>query len=32
MNNAKSAKTPTLPEIFGDNKSLRLPPRVQVNN
>jgi hypothetical protein len=32
MNNAKSARTPTLPELFDSNKSLVLPPQVQVNN
>jgi hypothetical protein len=25
-------RTPTLPELFDDNKSLRLLPHVQVNN
>jgi hypothetical protein len=32
MNNAKSARTPTLLELFDDNKSLLLVPQVQVNN
>jgi hypothetical protein len=32
MSNAKSARTPTLPELFDDNKSLLLLPYVQVNN
>jgi hypothetical protein len=32
MSNAKSARTPTLPELFDDNKSLLLLPQVQVNN
>jgi hypothetical protein len=32
MNNAKSARTPTLPELFGDNKNSLLLPQVQVNN
>jgi hypothetical protein len=32
MNNAKSARTPTLPELFDDNNSLLLLPQVQVNN
>jgi hypothetical protein len=32
MNNAKSARTPTLLELFDDNKSLLLLPQVQVNN
>jgi hypothetical protein len=32
MSNAKSVRTPTLPELFDDNKSLRLLPHVQVNN
>jgi hypothetical protein len=26
MNNAKSARTPTLPKLFGDNKSSLLLP------
>jgi hypothetical protein len=32
MNNAKSARTPKLPELFGDNKSSLLLPQVQVSN
>jgi hypothetical protein len=32
MSNAKSARTPTLPEPFDDNKSLLLLLQVQVNN
>jgi hypothetical protein len=32
MNNAKSVRTPTLPELFDDNKSLMLLPQVQVSN
>jgi hypothetical protein len=32
MNNAKGARTPTLLELFDDNKSLLLLPQVQVNN
>jgi hypothetical protein len=32
MNNARSARTPTLPELFDDNKSLSLLFEVQVNN
>jgi hypothetical protein len=32
MSNAKSVRTPTLPELFGDNKSLMLLPQVEVNN
>jgi hypothetical protein len=32
MNNAKSTRTPTLPEVFDDNKSLPLLSQVQVNN
>jgi hypothetical protein len=32
MNNAKSARTPMLPELIGDNKSSLLLPQVQVNN
>jgi hypothetical protein len=32
MNNAKSVRTPTPPELFGDNKSSLLLPQVQVNN
>jgi hypothetical protein len=31
-NNDKSARTPTQPELFGDNKSSPLLPQVQVNN
>jgi hypothetical protein len=30
--NGKSARTPTQPKLFGDNKSSPLLPRVQVNN
>jgi hypothetical protein len=32
MSNAKSTRTPTLPELFDDNKSLRPLSQVQVNN
>jgi hypothetical protein len=32
MSNAKSARTPMLPELFDDNKSLLLLLQVQVNN
>jgi hypothetical protein len=32
MSNAKSIRTPTLPELFGGNKSLMLLPQVEVNN
>jgi hypothetical protein len=32
MNNARSVRTPTLPELFDDNKSLLLLSQVQVNN
>jgi hypothetical protein len=32
MNNAKSTRTPTLPELFGDNRSSLLLPQVQVSN
>jgi hypothetical protein len=32
MNNARSARTPTLPELFDDNKSLLLLSQVHVNN
>jgi hypothetical protein len=32
MNNAKSARTPTLPELLGDNKSSLLLPQVLDNN
>jgi hypothetical protein len=32
MNNTKSVRTPTLPELFDDNKSLPLLLQVQVNN
>jgi hypothetical protein len=32
MNNAKSVRTPMLPELFDANKSLLLLPKVQVNN
>jgi hypothetical protein len=32
MSNAKSVITPTLLELFDNNKSLRLLPQVQVNN
>jgi hypothetical protein len=32
MSNAKSARTPTLLELFDDNKSLLLLLQVQVNN
>jgi hypothetical protein len=32
MNNARSARTPTQPELFDDNKSLPLLFQVQVNN
>jgi hypothetical protein len=32
MNNAKSVRTPTLPELFDDNKNSLLLPQVQVNN
>jgi hypothetical protein len=32
MNNAKSARTPTMPKLFDDNKSLPLLSQVQVNN
>jgi hypothetical protein len=32
MNNAKSARTPTLPEPYDDNKNSLLLPQVQVNN
>jgi hypothetical protein len=28
MNNAKSGRTPTLLELFDDNKTLLLPPQV----
>jgi hypothetical protein len=31
MSNAKSVRTPTLPELFDDNKSSRLLLQVQVN-
>jgi hypothetical protein len=32
MNNVKSVRTPMLPELFDDNKSSLLLPRVQANN
>jgi hypothetical protein len=32
MNNAKSARMPTLPELFGDNKNSLLLPQGQVSN
>jgi hypothetical protein len=32
MSNTKSVRTPTLPELFDDNKSLWLLPQVQANN
>jgi hypothetical protein len=32
MSNTKSARMPTLPELFNDNKSLPLLLQVQVNN
>jgi hypothetical protein len=32
MNSAKSARTPTLPELFDDNKNSLLLPQVQDNN
>jgi hypothetical protein len=32
MNNAKSARKQTLPELLGDNKSSLLLPQVQANN
>jgi hypothetical protein len=32
MSNANSARTPTLPELFDDNKSLLLLLQVQVKN
>jgi hypothetical protein len=32
MNNVRSARTPMLPESFGDNKSLLLLSQVQVKN
>jgi hypothetical protein len=32
MSNAKSARTPTLPKLFDDNKSLLLLLQVPVNN
>jgi hypothetical protein len=32
MNNAKSVRTPTPPELSGDNKSSLLLPQVQDNN
>jgi hypothetical protein len=32
MNNAKSARTPTQLELFGDNKSSLLLPQVPVSN
>jgi hypothetical protein len=32
MSNAKSARTPKLPELFDDNKSLFLLLQVHVNN
>jgi hypothetical protein len=32
MNNARSGRTPTLPELFDGNKSLPLLSQVQVNN
>jgi hypothetical protein len=32
MNNVKNVRTPTLPELFSDNKSSLLLPQVQVNN
>jgi hypothetical protein len=32
MNNTKSTRTPALPELFDSNKSLLLPPQVEVNN
>jgi hypothetical protein len=32
MSNAKSARTPTLPELFDDNKSLLPLLQVQANN
>jgi hypothetical protein len=31
MNNARSARTPTLPELFDNNKSLPLLSQSQVN-
>jgi hypothetical protein len=31
-NNANNTRTPTLPELFGNNKSFLLLPQVQVNN
>jgi hypothetical protein len=32
MNNAKSTRMPTLPELFGDNKNSLLLPQGQVSN
>jgi hypothetical protein len=32
ISSAKSVRTPTLPELFDDNKSLQLLPQVHVNN
>jgi hypothetical protein len=32
MSNAKSARMPTLPELFDDSKSSLLLPQVQANN
>jgi hypothetical protein len=32
MNNTKSVRMPTLPELFGDNKNSLLLPQVHVNN
>jgi hypothetical protein len=32
MNNAKSARMPTLLELFDDNKNSLLLPQAQVNN
>jgi hypothetical protein len=32
MSNANSARTPLLPELFDNNKSLPLLLQVQVNN
>jgi hypothetical protein len=32
MKNAKSARTPKLSELLGDNKNSLLLPQVQVNN
>jgi hypothetical protein len=32
MSNDKSVRTPTLPELFDDNRSLLLLPQAQANN